>query len=401
MAGWKVLRPFVWQLPGSGESRHMWTQRVRRFVRGESVIAGVLNVGGKVVRGTFGLIGGVVKAIGAARGEVEKGGWRLEMERKRVRGSRVMRSGEKMIVRPHSGDPRYVKEAAKEAFERRARELTGTGELGELVDKQERVGGARGNDKAVASSVNRYLGDALSASRKAAEKERLLEQERYRGGKDAENRLVGAAATDETGVNEEVARRLEKRGSDVSSKGLFGPVTSKMPDFAKQGATALLGVGALVGTVAALPGVMTGTAVFVAGGALLNARVGRVDAETRKMIGRSETGRAQDYVVERQLPREVEIGGNGTMTNTDGRRGGRDGVMEARAYTVGESQPAVLDVPVIGVLLGWLDDVAYIAERFVRAVKRRVGIRSPRKVEGWQLLGTFEAASTLDGAVRR
>lgn len=375
------------------------------------MIAGVLKIGGTVMRGAVGIVGGVVKAVGAARGGAEKAGRRVEMEGKGLDGSRILRRGERMIVRPHSGDPRYASEAAKEAFERRTKELGrkgrngGAGEKGksgELITTGGRVQSVQSDNKAIASSMDGYLKDSLSVSRKGDEKETVLEQEGKREGRGEDNTLVTAAETNETGVNEEVARRLQGRGSDVSGGGLFGPVTSRVPDFAKRGATALLGAGAFIGTVAALPGMMTGTAVFVAGGALLNARIGGVDVETRKMVGRSETSRIRDGVAERKLSRELEERRKMAVSGVDGRRSGRDkgGVLEAKAYTVGESQPAVLDVPMVGMLLGWLDDVAYIAERFVRAVKRRVGIRTQRKIEGWELLGSFEAVPTLDGSVR-
>lgn len=397
VSGWRVLRPFVWQLPSAPENRQMWTLRVRRFVRGESVIAGVLKIGGRVIRGMVGVAGGVVKVIGAARGGAEKRGRRLEMKGQVETGRSVVRKGKMMAVRPHSGDPQYMSKAADEALRRRVEELA----------RASRDGKGKGREMTNVNEGQGYIldgsyGDGAIADSGNGVKEEIEPSVKLMRGEEGEVGAVAVVATEETGVNDEVTRRLRRGDNNVSRGGPLVPILSKVPDFAKRGATTVLGVGAAAGLLAALPGVMTGTALFVAGGALLNARVSGVDTETRKMVGRGENRRASKKVVEKKKALKGVEARKGRVVKSGGASGRkrRDRVLEAKAYSVGESQPAVLDTPVIGVLLGWLDDAAFLGERVMGAVKGRIGFRRRMRAEGWELLGGFEKALEMDESVR-
>lgn len=66
--------------------------------------------------------------------------------------------------------------------------------------------------------------------------------------------------------------------------------------------------------------------------------------------------------------------------------------VETEAYTVGETVPRVMGLPVVGVVLSVLDAVMYEVERVGGRVVRRVGVK--RQGGEWSLLGTLQRAQT-------
>lgn len=136
-------------------------------------------------------------------------------------------------------------------------------------------------------------------------------------------------------------RRRVERFEEKKKSGEYEPKEGVWGMF-RRGATVLAVAGGVAGSVAMLPGVVTGVAVFVAGGAVLSG-------------GRKKSERKTN-------------GGQVKMME-------EEGLMEVGAYEVGIRQPAVLDIWGVGWVLQWLDELVW-------RVERSVGSR----VEGWKVL---------------
>eukprot|EP00177_Eucheuma_denticulatum_P002259 GFKZ01004048.1.p1 GENE.GFKZ01004048.1~~GFKZ01004048.1.p1 ORF type:complete len:571 (+),score=84.53 GFKZ01004048.1:147-1715(+) len=389
LAGWNVLRPFQWQL-GGAESREMWKGQVERFVRGSGGVAGVFEGVWGFVKGVLGVVEG---AIGKGMGKQ-----RFRAARKRmgeaVQGRKpVVPLGRRMRVRPHSGDPNYVVDARVEAFRRRARELGQAENSGVGGGKEGDESGSDGGSELEAGKGSGVLEGEVRAENGVSEERESAGEGRSRldeargagtivmvsenaGGVVLEKpEEVGEVVNAEMdgmreGLIAEAVGRIGENG--YKSPGRYtSPVFSGFGEVLKRGATTALGVGVVAGTISALPGLVTGAAVFVAGGALMSARVTGVDVEARRLFRKSETGKVVERVVE----------GLGTV--------GKDGVVETKGRVVGEGQPAVLDVPVVGLVLGWLDDGAYWVEKVTGGFVGKVRSWRGEKVEGWELLSVF------------